>query len=258
MAIKKTAAGWTVDVQPGGRGAKRFRKTFDTQAEAKRYEAWLTAQVSANPDWQPEKRDMRKLSELIGIWYTHHGSGLRAGEDTHRRLLSVAQALGDPMADRFSVEAFAQYRTDRLSNGISANNLNREHSYLRAAFNELARLGYWKKPNPLGKLRQFRIAENELSYLTAHEIRTLLAALAESQNPHVLLITKVCLATGARWSEAEELRLSQLRAGVIQFSRTKSGKTRGVPIPAGRIKLPHLWPLKLPQAGQENCRVLAL
>jgi site-specific recombinase XerD len=125
---------------------------------------------------------------------------------------------------------FAQYRTKRLADGVTANNLNREHSYLRAAFNELARLGYWKGDNPLGKLRQFKIQENELSFLTAQQIRTLLASFSDARNPHVELITRVCLATGARWSEAEELRIGQVRNSMIQFARTKSGKTRAVPI----------------------------
>ncbi|MBU7437009.1 phage integrase [Paraburkholderia fungorum] len=230
MAIKKTKAGWTVDSQPGGRGAKCFRKSFETQAEAKRYEAWLATQVTANAAWEPAKRDLRKLSELMNLWYTHHGSGLRAGEDTHRRLLAVAYAIGDPPVDQFSVDMFAQYRTKRLSEGVTANNLNREHAYLRAAFNELARLGYWKKDNPLGKLRQFKIQENELSFLTDDQIRALLASFSDARNPHVALITRVCLATGARWSEAEELKVGQVRNGVIQFARTKSGKTRAVPI----------------------------
>jgi hypothetical protein len=34
MAIKKIQSGWLVDVQPGGRGGRRMRKTFLTQEEA--------------------------------------------------------------------------------------------------------------------------------------------------------------------------------------------------------------------------------
>lgn len=230
MAIKRHNGRWLVDAQPGGRGAKRFRKTFDTQAEAKRYEAWLSTQVAANSAWEPEKRDLRKISELMNLWFTHHGSGLNSGEDTHRRLLALAEAIGDPPADRFNVEMFAEYRTRRLADGITPSNLNREHSYMRAAFNELERLGYWTKPNPLGKLRQFKVQENELTYLSEIQIRDLLAALAESTNPHVYLITTICLATGARWGEAEQLNMGQVRSGVIQYARTKSGKTRAVPI----------------------------
>lgn len=230
MAIKKSASGWLVDIQPGGRGRKRFRKTFKTQAEAKAYEAWLTAKVNRNIDWMPEKRDSRKLSQLIELWFTHHGTGLRSGEDTVQRLRALAKALGDPIAENFKAEHFAEYRTKRLESGISANNLNREHAYLRSVFNELTRLGYWAKNNPLAKLRQFKIPDRELSYLTSGQISTLLDTLRSSRNPHVLLITKTCLSTGARWSEAEELRIAQVRDGLIQFSKTKSGKVRAVPI----------------------------
>jgi site-specific recombinase XerD len=44
------------------------------------------------------------------------------------------------------------------------------------------------------------------------------------------LISRICLATGARWSEAEELQENQVRNSMIEYARTKSGKTRAVPI----------------------------
>ncbi|MDQ1817749.1 hypothetical protein RBA41_31060 [Massilia sp. CCM 9210] len=40
----------------------------------------------------------------------------------------------------------------------------------------------------------------------------------------------VCLSTGARWGEAEALRVTQSPSGVIQFVQAKSSKARGVPI----------------------------
>lgn len=230
MSIGKVEAGWLVDCQPGGRGGKRFRKTFKTQAEAKAYEAWLTTQVNQNSKWQPEKRDARKLSELIELWYSHHGSGLRAGTNTHSRLKLACEAMGNPVADRFTVEMFATYRTKRIADGITQNSVNREHAYLRAMFNELRRLGHWKKPNPLADLRQFKIQEKELSFLTLQQIDQLLLSLAMSRNSHAEKIAKICLSTGARWSEAEELQISQVRNGMIQFVGTKSGKVRSVPI----------------------------
>lgn len=194
------------------------------------YEAWLTTQVNQDEKWQPEKRDLRKLSALVELWFTHHGSGLSAGQDMRRRLKAMVAAMGDPLADRFKVEMFAAYRTMRIDAGITANNMNREHSYLRAMFNELVRLGQWTKDNPLGSLRQFRIQQSELTYLTHDQIRALLEALEKSRNPHVGLISKICLATGARWSEAEQLRPTQVKDGLIEYARTKSGKTRAVPI----------------------------
>lgn len=230
MAIKKADAGWQVDAQPGGRGGKRFRKTFNTKAEALAWEAWLKTQINQDEKWMPERRDLRKLSGLVELWFTHHGSGLRAGQDMHRRLKAMVEAMGDPVADRFTVDVFASYRTKRLEAGLTANNMNREHAYLRAMFNELIRLGHWAKDNPLAQLRQFKIQQSELSYLALEDITKLLDALKASRNPHVGLISRICLATGARWSEAEELRVTQVRNGMIEYARTKSGKTRAVPI----------------------------
>ena len=230
MAIKKTETGWLVDAQPAGRGGKRFRKSFKTQAEAKAWEAWLKTQINQKAEWAPDKRDIRKIADLVDTWFQHHGVGLRSGKDTYARLKAMMAAMGNPTVENFDVSMFAEYRTKRLSAGISANNLNREHAYLRSVFNELERLGFWTKENPLAKLRQFKITETELSYLTLPQVTHLLGAISKGRNKHALLVTKICLATGARWSEAEELRLSQIHTGLIQYARTKSGKVRSVPI----------------------------
>ncbi len=84
--------------------------------------------------------------------------------------------------------------------------------------------------NPLEALRAFKIQQVELAYLTDKQIETLLQSMDSARNPHVKLITKICLSTGARWSEGEELTLLQLKPGLIEFARTKSGKLRGIPI----------------------------
>lgn len=227
MSIKKTPSGWKVDIQPGGQGAKRFRKTLPTKAEALAWEAWVKTQVIQTPAWQPPKKDKRRLSDLVDLWHEHHGQHLKS-KNTLPKLKNICKALGNPLADDFSAEQFSAYRAKRLEAGISANFINRDHAYLRAVFNELKRLGYWNKENPLSKIRQFKIEEKELAYLTQDQIRQLLACL----NGDALLITKICLSTGARWSEAESLKNTQVKDGMIHLSRTKSGKNRSIPIDA--------------------------
>ncbi len=74
------------------------------------------------------------------------------------------------------------------------------------------------------------MAEAELAFLYPDELKRLLAACADSQNPDLLLVVKLCLATGARWSEVEELTQSQVSPNRITFTRTKSKKSRSVPI----------------------------
>jgi integrase len=226
VAISKTSGGWNVDIQPGGRSGRRYRKTLPTKAEALAWETWIKSKIQQSTDWQPAKRDGRRLLDLVDVWHKHHGINLRAGANTHKRLQNLCVALGNPIADQFKSELFAEYRAKRMAEGISANNLNREHSYLRAVFNELERLGLWKAENPLAKVRQIKISERELSFLSIEQIKVLLDSLSGES----LVIAKVCLATGARWSEAEGLRVSQLRNGQIHFSGTKSGKNRSVPV----------------------------
>lgn len=51
-----------------------------------------------------------------------------------------------------------------------------------------------------------------------------------SLNPHVKLITKISLATGARWGEVEGLTLDKLQDGKLTFTKTKSRKNRSIPV----------------------------
>ena len=44
------------------------------------------------------------------------------------------------------------------------------------------------------------------------------------------LITRVCLSTGARWREAVRLKPQHIRNGQVDFTNTKSGKNRSIPI----------------------------
>ncbi|AYN20414.1 integrase [Alcaligenes aquatilis] len=182
---------------------------------------------------QVERQQSGGLDELAAIWFDHHGKELRAAEDTYKRIKAAIAALKNPIASEFNAQVFAAFRSQRLDAGISLNTVNREHAYMRAMFNELIRLAVWKRDNPLKDLRQFKVQENELSYLTKEHIAVLLVELKKSTNPHVDLVSRICLATGARWSEAEQLQPQQIRQRLSQFARTKTGKARAVPISQG-------------------------
>lgn len=89
----------------------------------------------------------------------------------------------------------------------------------------------WYTENPFTAVKAIRLAESELSYLTIEQIDTLFHHLDQSRNRHVKLITKLCLATGARWGEAQYLRAELVRNGQVTYVGTKNGRTRSVPIP---------------------------
>jgi integrase len=101
-------------------------------------------------------------------------------------------------------------------------------------FYELKRLGLWAGENPLDGLRQLKIPERELFFLSIKQIKKLLVEVDKSSNPDLGLVVRICLSIGSRWGEAESLRAEQFQNGRIDLygTGTKSGKNRSVPIPA--------------------------
>lgn len=98
---------------------------------------------------------------------------------------------------------------------------------------QLIRLEHWERENPLKNIRPLKVDEREWTWLIKDEIQLLLQHLVMRRNPDTIKVAKVCLATGARWSEAESLTASQVRNNLITYHRTKSGKSRTVPIAEG-------------------------
>lgn len=111
--------------------------------------------------------------------------------------------------------------------------MNNALGYPRAAYNELRGLGVIDYANSPALVKPLKVQERELSWLTTEQIAELLEQIRSGcNNSHVEIIALICLATGARWSEAEKLKPTGLRNGVITFSGTKSGKVHSAPITA--------------------------
>lgn len=92
MSIEQLPDGrWKVDVEPVK--GKRFRKTLKTKGEAQRFEATCRARFAQNPDWAPKPKDLRRLSELVGLWFDLHGHSLRDGERRRIKLEALAKCL---------------------------------------------------------------------------------------------------------------------------------------------------------------------
>ncbi|MEC5345055.1 site-specific integrase [Brenneria populi] len=244
MTVRKLNTGkWLCECYPNGRDSKRIRKQFNTKGEAESFEKYTMREVDDKP-WLGAKEDRRKLSELIELWHNLHGRSLSAIESRMGKFRLICNGLNDPIASRLTAKDWAHYRDKRLAgeipNGRDADpekwivkpiTVNREQQYLCAMFNELKRLGEWHLPNPLDGIRVFKEAEKEMSWLTKKEIPELLAASVAYGNDDLTTIIKICLATGARWREAESLTRSQLSPCKVTFFKTKGKKNRSVPIP---------------------------
>ena len=230
---------WKLDIRLSGRESKRLRKRFATRGEALAFEKHLLAKVEDKP-WLGEKTDNRKLSELIQLWHDLHGQQLAEPTNRFKKLQLICNGLGNPIASKLTVNDFAHYRQMRLDGeiddlqgnkfSVKPNTVNHEQAYLNAVFSELKKLGEWKLPNPLDGLSPFKISDHELAFLYSEEIPLLLEECRNAKYEHLITIVKICLATGARWSEAEGLTGNQITNNRITFIKTKGKKNRTVPI----------------------------
>ena len=69
-----------------------------------------------------------------------------------------------------------------------------------------------------------------MAYLMPDQIKLLLASAEQSKAKDLTTIVKICLATGARWSEAESLKSSQVKDGKITYINTKGKRNRTIPV----------------------------
>lgn len=227
---------WLAEVYVKG---KRVRKWFATKSEASRF--FSLAKEEKSPVFQavqPVKSE--RLSDLVNAWFDLYGQSLNDGLSRKRRLLLIAEAMGDPLARNFSAEDFAQYRAARLrgeiqfrkrktEEPIKARTLNYELDIFQAVFNELKRLQKWLGDNPLSVLRPLKTAELEIRFLREDEIALLLDC-CEQVNPRLKMAVLLALATGARWGEVMNLTASRVVPYKVTFTNTKGGKNRSVPI----------------------------
>lgn len=230
MTIRKQPNGkWLCECYPNGRNGKRVRKQFATKGEAIAFESFTMEEVNKKP-WLGEKDDRRHLSELIELWYSLYGQTLADPKRLMAKLRIICNGLGDPIASELTAGDFTKYREARLKgevrnedgtfmSPVKPRTVNLEQRNLSSVFGTLKKLGHWSAPNPLAGLPTFKIAESELAFLTPEEIKRLLDACADSQSSSLLLIAKICLATGAT------CRVIRYQNTVSLIPRPKARKT---------------------------------
>ncbi len=231
MTVKKQAnGGYQARFQFDG---KRYKRSFKTSRDARAWEADTLRQL-ASGDIPVVQKDKRHLSELVDLWFKLHGYTLKDGKRRLSRLHHITKLMNDPIARQLNASRFSQYRAMRLEQGSSENNCNRELAYIKALFNELIRQEQWAYENPVAKVRKMKFDEKEMRYLTQDEIQLLLGACKQSKSESLVNVVEICLRTGARWSEANDLSPNDIKIegqrAWITYEGTKSGKVRRVPV----------------------------
>lgn len=232
MAITERKGGtFFLDIQK--KGVPRLRKEFTSKREAELFEREYLLRFSITPASNVVS-DSRRLLDLINIWFRFHGVNLADGERRKRALEAIAAQLKNPIAKELTAEHFSQWRYDRMyvdADRLQAKTCNNLHGYLSAMFSKLKKLNIIDYTSPVCEVDFIKIQERQLSYLSKAQIDRILDEIkAKSINESTWYVAQLCLRTGARWGEAEQLRMKQLRDGRVTYEFTKSKKTRTVPL----------------------------
>ncbi|MCL9780627.1 tyrosine-type recombinase/integrase [Vibrio sp. S4M6] len=233
---------WLCECYPNGRRNKRVRKRFSTKGEVSAFELYIMKQVDEKP-WMGDKPDHRRLSDIIEIWFSHYGRTLANGNVIYQKFKHMVEAMGNPISSTFTAKHYTDFRKLRMAGKIifvdekrwnrgqpSISTLNSELARFKAIFNKLKEMGEWSLPNPLIDIKPFKESERAMSFLTSEKIALLLNIVGEHEREDMLKIVKLCLATGARWNEAAQLRGTQLSPFKVTYTNTKTKKNRSVPI----------------------------
>jgi len=228
VSVKQTKSGkWQVEIDR--KGIPRVRKAFAVKEKAELFEREYLAGHLAKQQAQPT--DPRTLKEIVALWFKYHGINLADGDRRQRSLVAMAVALGNPRACLLTAEQFVEYRYGRIQSGIDAKTVNNHHGYLSAVFTKLRKLKVIDFDNPLDEVDFIKIHERQLSYLSVDQINLLLDTISSGCiNESTYYVAQLCLRTGARWGEAEQLCFKQLHNGRVTYEFTKSKRTRTIPL----------------------------
>ncbi len=184
-----------------------------------------------------EEQDNRTLKEIIDLWYQGKGCELVNGEIVKMCLYNIADTLGNIEARKMSPKLYNAYKTSKRLQKINGkrvvadSTLNVYLVQLKSVFNYLINIDEIQYPNPLSKAHRIKTQEPELTYLTAEQIERLLNAIeSQMKNKHLLLVTKLCLSTGARWSEIASRKAHHFKNQRVELTKTKGKKIRSIPL----------------------------
>lgn len=233
MSIKQLKDGrYEVDIRPQGAEGKRIRKKFTLKSKAQDYEKYVLQNFHNKP-WLEKPADKRRLSELAERWWLLDGQIQAYGETYLQRLNKVIREMEDPRANALTRKFLLEYRTSKLTAGLSPHTVNRDLTVLSAMFSVLIRAEEFYHENPVHEIRKLRVPPSDMSFLSDDEIDSLLSQLSGDDKRIAIL----CLSTGARWGEAKRLRGENIVGNRVMFTLTKTNKPRAVPISEQTLKL---------------------
>ncbi len=209
-----------------------------TVDQARKRAEQLKAEVSLGGDPAAEKAKLKAvptLNEFAKDRYLPHARETqRAAHNVEAYLRKrILPALGKKALDEVTPQDVAELRRRMVAEGLANGTVNRHLATLRAMFNLATKWELYAGKNPASSPGMLREVHRD-KYLSAPETQALFRALAADPDETAASVLMLLAVTGARRGEALKAKWENvdLERGLLTVPRSKSGRTRHVPLSA--------------------------
>lgn len=240
-----------------GPDGKVNRKSIGTKAQARAYverKRQETKQAKLFPELVREKQ--LTVVDALDRYQSEWARKLSSHDDERYARYWRAE-LGQLKLSQVTPGHIETWRSKRLAE-VKGATVNRAVSFLRRLFNLAIRDGLTTKNPASSRLVPKLKEQRRIQYLSEEEEYLLLRACY----PRLRAAVELAILTGMRAGEQFGMRQEDVRGDSIVLPRTKSGKTRYLPIPARaqsilaeQLATPGewVWPGKNPQEPCDSC-----
>lgn len=231
MSIRRHGNRWQVRLRVGsGRRIERSLPVGATHADAKALKARIQHQLIASAKGEVAKYT---IDDAIDRWVESSAQSLKSWKRDLRYRIGVLRTFtkGRPLEELPAVADEIKAKAQREK--VKAPTTNRYVALLRRLGNLAERWGWTDLP--LGR-RVVLLPENSQRhvYLTAKDVQ----ALRKAADPLTADMIAFAVLTGLRRGEQLALKPEQVRGRVLALdAQTKSGRPRGIPLPAEAAKI---------------------
>lgn len=233
MPITQRGSSWQAQVN---HKSDRYRRNFDTQLEAKQWEADSKARLLRGeaPDMGAAAKRQEgvphTLAELANHVYLTHWAPMASGVKQLANALDIIGHIGPSVAfAKISSFEIDKARGALLAGGNSTSTVNRKVAALSLMLTKAQDAGLIdRKP----KLAKYKVSEGRIRRVTPAEIDAVCAFFLHIGQTDMVDYVLLSLDTGARQGEVLQLRFQDCddRKLTIWGTEAKSGKSRSVPL----------------------------
>lgn len=197
------------------------------------------------------KAERVTLAQFVATAYRPWAcANLRQGKEESRRLLAVWRDLADVPLSDITAWQVERWRASRRKAGIATATVNRDLALLKSALAHARKWGMLDA-DPLAAVRQRRVDNARVRYLSPAESQRLRAALSARPYDHIVPAVLLTLNTGLRFGELVALTWADIdlpaKVLTVRAATAKSGRTRHLPLNAEAIAALRAWHDRQPQ-----------